>query len=250
MPKGVYKRKPFTKECIANMKVAQKKRWEKPEERAKQSTSQKIAQNRPEVKKKKSISMMGDKNPAKRPEVKAKNIASQKRVQKEVQNRPEVVEKKKKAIREAMNRPEVKVKIRGPRPSMQGGKNPMKKAEVIRKQIRACGTKPNKPERFLDKLFQRLLPNQIKYTGDGKDEDSIVAGKCPDFMFTDGQKKIIEHFGDWWHGEKKTGIPNKQHEQERIDLFAKEGYQTLVIWEYELDDLVKLVKKVSDFTNG
>lgn len=35
MPKGVYKRKSFTKEHITNMCVSQKKRFEDPEERAK-----------------------------------------------------------------------------------------------------------------------------------------------------------------------------------------------------------------------
>jgi len=99
----------------------------------------------------------------------------------------------------------------------------------------------------LIKLLQKLFPNQWKYIGDGKDENSIVAGKCPDFIHTDNQRKIIEHFGDYWHGEEVTGIPNERHEQERIDLFAKYGYQTLIIWEHELNDKESLSKKLIEF---
>jgi hypothetical protein len=119
--------------------------------------------------------------------------------------------------------------------------------EYVSKQMIARGIKPNKSEKLLDELFQQLLPNRIKYIGDGKDEDSIIAGKCPDFIFTDGQKKIIEFFGDFWHGEGRTGVPNEQHEQERIDLFAKEGYQTLIIWEHELKNLDKVKRNVLQF---
>lgn len=105
---------------------------------------------------------------------------------------------------------------------------------------------PNKPEKFITKLLQRLLPDLWKYIGDGKDEDSIIAGKCPDFVCI-SQKKIIEYFGDYWHGEERTGIPNERHEQERINCFAKEGYQTLVIWEHELEDTKKLKKRILEF---
>lgn len=166
-----------------------------------------------------------------------------------------------------MKRPEVRAKLSAsklgkPHPYARGDKNPSKRPEV-RAKLRASSeklwqdpeyvkkvmkkSKPNKPEKFLDKLFQKLFPNQIKYIGDGKDEDSIIAGKCPDFTFIDGQKKIIEFFGDYWHGEERTGVSNEQHEQERIDLFAQKGYQTLIIWEHELKDIEKLTERILRF---
>jgi len=125
--------------------------------------------------------------------------------------------------------------------------DPKRKKKRLAAIFKGLNLLPNKPEKFLDKLFQQLFPNQIKYTGDGKDEDSIVAGKCPDFIFIDGQKKIIEFFGDYWHGEGRTGIPNEQHEQQRIDCFAKYGYQTLVIWEHELEDIDAITNRFTEF---
>lgn len=107
---------------------------------------------------------------------------------------------------------------------------------------------PNKPEKLIIILLQRLFPDLWRYAGDGKDGDSIVAGKSPDFIHT-RERKIIEFFGDFWHGESRTGISNKQHEKERIDLFAQHGYQTLVIWEYELEDIEKVKDRLIVF-NG
>lgn len=98
------------------------------------------------------------------------------------------------------------------------------------------------------KLLQELFPNQWKYTGDGKDEDSIVASKVPDFINITGQKKIIEMFGNYWHGKKITGRTKKEEENQRINHFAKYGYQTLIIWEHELENLNLLIEKIVKFT--
>lgn len=72
-----------------------------------------------------------------------------------------------------------------------------------------------------------------------KAEVMTLGGKVPDFVNVNGQKKIIELFGDYWH--------EPEEEQERIDLFAKYGYQTLVIWDYELKDVNKLKEKILEF---
>jgi len=121
------------------------------------------------------------------------------------------------------------------------------------KQIEAIfkglNIKPNKPEKQLNKLLQKLFPNEYKFVGDGKDKDFIIAGKSPDFININGQKKIIEHFGDFHHGEGRTGIPNEQHEQERVDLFAQYGWETLIIWQHELKNIDMLEKKILEFNN-
>lgn len=140
--------------------------------------------------------------------------------------------------------------LRG-RPKSKEHKLALKKVrstpEYIAKQLKSRFVRPTKPEKEIDKLLQELFPNEWKYVGDG---EFILARKCPDFVNVNGQKKIIEMFGDYWHGEGKTGVPNEQHAQERIDCFTPYGYQTLIIWEYELLNITEVINKIQEFCNG
>lgn len=108
--------------------------------------------------------------------------------------------------------------------------------EFVRKVFNGLQLKPNKAELKLDNFLQQLVPNQYQYTGNGK---LIIGGKCPDFASTDGQKKLIELFGNYWH--------EGQDPQERIDHFHKYGYDALVIWESELTDLPSLKDRIVRF---
>jgi len=208
--------------------------WKDPESKRRLLEAQNIGKNRPEVRKK------------------------NKERSKIIQNRPEVKKRNKEAAIERWKDPEKRAKYEK---TIKIGKNKLgareKAREVaikcwqdpkfIAKQIKARHAFPNKLEKFLDNLLQKLLSNQWKYVGSG---DFIVEGtrRNPDFVHVN-QKKIIELFGSWWHGEERTGVPNEQHEQERINYFATEGYQTLIIWEYELKDVDKLIKKILKFNN-
>ena len=116
---------------------------------------------------------------------------------------------------------------------------------VIAKAIaRSWGRKPTRPENIVDKLLNALFPGEYKYVGAG---DFFLGGKCPDFVNVNGQKKVIEVFGDWWHSEGKTGRTQKQEEQSRIRHFIKYGYQTLIIWEKDLKDLFLVEKELLVF---
>jgi len=98
---------------------------------------------------------------------------------------------------------------------------------------------PNKLEQEVETILDKLFPGEYKYVGDF---DTFIGGKCPDFINVNGQKKIIEVFGNYWHKEGD--------EQERINHFTKYGFKTLVIWEEEFvsnKDLV--VNKIMDFHN-
>lgn len=92
-----------------------------------------------------------------------------------------------------------------------------------KRQCKAQSIRPNKSETTLLKLLNKLFPNEYKYTGDFS---FMINGKNPDFVNINGQKKIIELFGDYWH--------KGQDPQDRIDIFTPFGYKTLVIWENEL----------------
>lgn len=59
--------------------------------------------------------------------------------------------------------------------------------------------------------------------------------------------KIIEFFGNYWHSQNFTGVSEVIQEQQRINLYKKHGYQTLIIWEDEFKNKRKLEKKLMLF---
>jgi very-short-patch-repair endonuclease len=61
---------------------------------------------------------------------------------------------------------------------------------------------------------------------------------------------IIEAFGSYWHGEKRTGMTNEEAVAERTEHFAKYGYKTLVIWENEMKNISNVRIKILEFCNG
>ena len=114
----------------------------------------------------------------------------------------------------------------------------------MRSTLKAQHIKPNRPETFLLRLLQKLFPDEYKYVGDG---EIWFGGKNPDFLNVNGQKKIIEMFGDYWHSEEVTGVSEEQHIHERKNGFRKYGYQTLIIWEHELENVKKISNRVLEF---
>lgn len=108
--------------------------------------------------------------------------------------------------------------------------------EFVSKQMKSRNVTPNKTEKFLEKVLNKILPKEYKFVGDGK---FILAGKCPDFLNINGKKKLIELFGSYWH--------RNDNPRNRINLFKDYGYSTLVIWENELKDLIRLKEKILEF---
>ena len=103
------------------------------------------------------------------------------------------------------------------------------------RQMKAIHNSPNKQEQKLTVLIDtNHLP--FKYVGDGQ---FILGGKCPDFLNTDGKKQLIELFGTYWHGILDVG--------NRVEYFRQYGFSTLVIWEDELENESKVLKKIKRF---
>jgi len=110
--------------------------------------------------------------------------------------------------------------------------------EFVRKQMKARKTRPNQKELWLEEFILQLgLP--YKYVGDG---EFILGGKCPDYVNTNGQKKIIELFGNYWH--------RNENPQERKDIFSQYGFETLVIWESQLTHTNSLKELILSFHNS
>ena len=106
-----------------------------------------------------------------------------------------------------------------------------------RKHFEALRRKPTSIEVQLQALLDKHFPGEWKYVGDGY---TWIAGKNPDFLNVNCQKTLIEIFGSYWH--------KPEDEQIRIDHFSKYGFRTLVIWDYELDDLEKVVQHIQEFS--
>jgi len=106
-------------------------------------------------------------------------------------------------------------------------------ASKMGKAWRIC---PNKPETLVLGLLEEGFPGQWKYTGDFS---FTINGKAPDFTNCNGQKKVIEVFGDYWH--------RGENEDDRAAIFAPFGYETLVVWECELKNLDLVKARIERF---
>jgi hypothetical protein len=99
--------------------------------------------------------------------------------------------------------------------------------------------RPNKKEAILLDIINGVAPNQYRFTGDGS---FSIYRLHPDFTNINGQKKVIEHYGKYWH--------KGQNPQDRINKFAEFGYQCLIIWEQELKDKESVAIKVREFNDS
>lgn len=108
--------------------------------------------------------------------------------------------------------------------------------EYWRRLHKSLNIQPNNLESNLNSLLQSLFPNEYEFVGDFS---FILGGKCPDFMNVNGQKKLIEAYGDYWH---KNDDP-----QDRINHFKQFGFDTLIVWEHEFKDKNKLIPKLEKF---
>jgi len=115
--------------------------------------------------------------------------------------------------------------------------------DYIEKLRKGINQKPNKKETNLLEILNELFPNEYIFVGDFK---LWIDGKNPDFICYN-KNKLIEHFGDYWHSEELIGKPEYLHEEERKNHFLKHGYDCLIIWESELNNIDQLKKKIKEF---
>lgn len=108
--------------------------------------------------------------------------------------------------------------------------------------------KPNKTEeKLIDLIKENKLP--FRYVGD---RSFIVNGLNPDFIECNGKKKIIELFGRAFHDPTykyciPDEIPEVQQKNKRKSIYNKFGFHMLVIWDDELKNPEKVIKKIRRF---
>jgi len=117
--------------------------------------------------------------------------------------------------------------------SKQLWRDPEWRQRTIAASFAGRSRKPNKLEKKLIELItEASLP--FKYTGDGS---VIIHGFVPDFIECNGQKLIIELFGDYWH--------TKADMRKKAGAYNHYGYNTLFIWEHELkEDGEAIIRKI------
>jgi len=91
---------------------------------------------------------------------------------------------------------------------------------------------------------------------------STLPGK-PDLVFTSKRKVIFVH-GCFWHLHRNCCRPpktkrtywkpklerNAARDRKAIQLLRRSGWQTLVIWECQLDDGERLSRRITDFLDS
>ncbi len=113
-----------------------------------------------------------------------------------------------------------------------------KDPEYQSKQKRSRNLKPNKFEiGFYRTLFPILSKNGIIIHYNGNFQ-KFIGGRNPDFLLFDYStakmmNKVIELFGDYYHGKQKNIEDKTAHQIERMNHYEKEGFQCLIIWESE-----------------
>lgn len=119
--------------------------------------------------------------------------------------------------------------------------NPEYRDRIIRAALKGSQVRPTAPESKVRSILDARFPGEWKYVGDG---DVVIGGKNPDFINVNGQKSVVEVFGDWWHGEERTGVPNEKAVSARIAHFAKHGFRCAVVWESEAQEEQVIVDRV------
>jgi len=108
--------------------------------------------------------------------------------------------------------------------------NPMYARRMIRSIVKGNFTRPTRPE---ERIINIIEDYNLPFTYNGNRGDFIIAGRCPDFVSNNGLKCIIEIFGNYWHG---NNFPSKPSESQLTELYGKEEYKTLILWEEEIEE--------------
>jgi G:T-mismatch repair DNA endonuclease (very short patch repair protein) len=113
-----------------------------------------------------------------------------------------------------------------------------KDPKFVKKVFKGLHTYPNKSEQTLGEILQGIAPKEYKYNGNFNLGVSID-GLVPDFMNVNGQKKVIDLHGEYWHKGEDTKLRSRR--------YAKCGYHSLIVWESELKNPEVLQDKLIEF---
>lgn len=117
----------------------------------------------------------------------------------------------------------------------------------LRAALKGLALRPTKPEKALIKIVkEKQLP--LRYVGTG---DLIIGGKNPDFVASNGERKVVEVFGRAFHDPEVSfvDVSESRTYEGTLRHYKKCGYDVLIIWDDELEDNT-LVERIKDFLEG
>ena len=115
--------------------------------------------------------------------------------------------------------------------------DPEWKENQVKAILKGNNVYPNNLEQSVFNFVDAIAPKEYALNVQG--DKLTIGGKAPDIANVNGQKKVIECFGDYWHrGEDPNG---------RINYFKKFGWSTLIIWEHELENVDRLKNRIREF---
>jgi hypothetical protein len=128
-----------------------------------------------------------------------------------------------------------------------GVKHPYQIERIRQKAIKKLRSgKINKPEQLILSLFSDKL--QYNPLGTGSFIQIGRKRRFPDFFVLPIEsKKIVEHLGSYWHGEKRLKVSPEKHAESLINEYKSVGYNCLIIWEDELKNLEEVKIKIQNF---
>ena len=129
--------------------------------------------------------------------------------------------------------------------SLEQWADPLMREKMVKAILKGSHNRPTIAEKKVWALLNYICPNDYKYTGN--DGSSVINGCIPDFLNINGQKKIVEVFGDYWHSEEVTGRTKEEEEQRKIERFRVFGFKCLIIWESELGNPDEVIEKLREF---
>jgi G:T-mismatch repair DNA endonuclease (very short patch repair protein) len=113
----------------------------------------------------------------------------------------------------------------------QGKRNPFygKKhtPTSLRKILSTANHRPNKFEMMVKTFLDKRFPNVWKYCGNGS---VVLNGHCPDFINSNGQKRVILANGVYWHTKR---LGRNKRDAERIEMapYNELGFDVIFIWD-------------------
>lgn len=112
---------------------------------------------------------------------------------------------------------------------------PLKRSGL--RNLKKMHIKPNKLESKVNDILQRKFPGEWKYNGDPS-KGLVLNNMIPDFINVNGQKAVIEVFGDFFHDPEKAFMKVGWKRQEfcRVALFSQLGYKTVILWESKIKE--------------